>query len=249
MNETKRILIIEDETDMAKIMNDVLMLSGYEVRTGETGRGGLELARSWKPHLIVLDLTLPDIDGIELCRQIRTDSIVPILILSARGGETDKILGLGFGADDYMTKPFSFGELTARIGAHLRRTEMLTPDSRLRTDSKPEDVLSFGTLVIDKKAYQVELQEQEISFSAREFELLHFLALHPGQVFSKSQLLDAVWGYDSYGDEGTVTVYVRRIREKIEIDPSNPTYLKTVWGVGYKFDGRGGELALGRERP
>ncbi|MDO3408886.1 response regulator transcription factor [Saccharibacillus sp. CPCC 101409] len=240
MAEAKRILIIEDEADMANIMRDFLTVSGYEVRVAGRGADGLELLRSWSPKLLVLDLTLPDIDGIELCRRIRAESVVPILILSARGGETDKILGLGFGADDYMTKPFSLGELTARIGAHLRRSEMQAPSSAA-DDGRETGMLSFGELEIDRRAYRVSLGVREVQLSAKEFELLHFLALHAGQVFTKSRLLDAVWGIDSPGDEGTITVYIRRIREKIETDPSRPLYLKTVWGVGYKFDG-------GRER-
>ncbi|NGZ75785.1 response regulator transcription factor [Saccharibacillus alkalitolerans] len=250
MSEIKRILIIEDEADMAKIMKDVLTLGGYDVRSEGTGTGGLETAAAWNPHLILLDLTLPDLDGIEVCRRIREESVAPILILSARGGETDKILGLGFGADDYMTKPFSFGELTARIGAQLRRSEMQSGAARSGPESSREGLLSFGELKIDKKAYRVESGGREISFSAREFELLHFLALHEGQVFSKARLLDSVWGYDAYGDEATVTVYIRRIREKIEADPSQPAYLRTVWGVGYKFDGKGGgNVSAGRTRP
>lgn len=190
----------------------------------------MHLIDTVEPNFIILDIMLPDADGIELCRQIREKLDTPILILSARGSDTDKVLGLGFGADDYMTKPFSLSELVARISAHLRRNERL-----IQSAARQEEVLTFGDLVIDKKGYRVAIADREVSFSAKEFELLFFLASHKNQVFSKSKLLDELWGYGAYGDENTITVYVRRIREKIETDPAHPVYIKTVWGVGYKF--------------
>ncbi|WP_430002790.1 response regulator transcription factor [Metabacillus fastidiosus] len=225
----RRILIIEDEIDIARIVKDYLNINGYETAIAENGQDAWHLIHMLNPEFIILDLTLPDIDGIELCRQIREEVDTPILILSARGSDTDKVLGLGYGADDYMTKPFSFTELVARINAHLRRFESL--EKKKENDS----ILQFGTTVIDKSAYKVTVDSKAVSLSAKEFELLYFLAKHKNQVFTKTQLLDAVWGYTNYGDENTITVYVRRIREKFEIDPSNPKYLKTVWGVGYKF--------------
>ncbi|MED4454707.1 response regulator transcription factor [Metabacillus fastidiosus] len=225
----RRILIIEDEIDIARIVKDYLNVNGYETAIAENGQDAWHFIHTLHPEFIILDLTLPDIDGIELCRQIREEVDTPILILSARGSDTDKVLGLGYGADDYMTKPFSFTELVARINAHLRRFESL--EKKKENDS----ILQFGTTVIDKSAYKVTVDSKAVSLSAKEFELLYFLAKHKNQVFTKTQLLDAVWGYTNYGDENTITVYVRRIREKFEIDPSNPKYLKTVWGVGYKF--------------
>ncbi|MNN03522.1 Transcriptional regulatory protein WalR [compost metagenome] len=230
--QQRTIVIIEDEQDMARIMKDYIKVNGYEVFVANTGQDGMDLIESKEPDFIILDIMLPDADGIELCQRIRETRDTPILILSARGSDTDKVLGLGFGADDYMTKPFSPSELVARINAHLRREER----SRNKTQvNRQEDVLEFGELVLDQKAYQVTLRGQEISLSAKEFQLLFFLASNQNQVFSKSVLLDKIWGYDVYGDENTITVYVRRLREKLEIDPANPRYIKTVWGVGYKF--------------
>lgn len=229
MDQRKRILIIEDERDISRILKDYISVNGYEVIVAENGKEGLDLSHSWGPDFIVLDIMLPDVDGIDLCRQIRETNGVPILILSARGSDTDKVLGLGFGADDYMTKPFSLSELVARIHAHLRRAGSLV------NAVKNEDLIQFGNVTIDKKSYSVKVDGQDVSLSAKEFELLFYLAKHKNQVFSKSQLLDAIWGFAAYGDENTITVYIRRIREKIETDPSNPTYIRTVWGIGYKF--------------
>lgn len=228
MNQRRKVLVIEDEPDIFRVIRDYLTVNGYDVRVGENGREGLRLIEAESPDFIILDLMLPDMDGIELCRRIRETCVTPILILSARGSDTDKVLGLGFGADDYMTKPFSLSELAARINAHLRRGGM-------NGKSKEDDALRYGRLVIDKKAYTVTLAGREVPLSAKEFELLHHLAKHNNQVFTKSQLLDAVWGYDALGDEGTITVYIRRLREKLEADPSKPAYIRTVWGVGYKF--------------
>ena len=163
-----------------------------------------------QPDYIILDIMLPDMDGIEVCREIRRRNNIPILILSARGSDTDKVLGLGFGADDYMTKPFSLSELLARINAHFRRYDSLA------SKREEEHLLRLSNVVIDKKAYKVTVSGDEVSLSAKEFELLYYLASHKNQVFSKSQLLDAVWGYDAYGDENTVTVYIRRLREKLK---------------------------------
>lgn len=229
MNRPRKILIIEDEQDISRIIKDYVTINGYEALIAENGRVALLALDSWQPDFIVLDIMLPDVDGIELCRQIRQKSQTPILILSARGSDTDKVLGLGFGADDYMTKPFSLSELMARINAHLRRMDSFG------APSPHEDRLSFGNIVIDRKAYSVTVGGKEIALSAKEFELLFYLSKHNNQVFSKAQLLDAIWGYAEYGDESTITVYIRRIREKLEADPSNPVYIKTVWGVGYKF--------------
>lgn len=230
MHDARKVLMIEDEQDIARIVRDYLNKNRYETAIAGTAEEGLQMMELLQPDYIILDIMLPDRDGIEVCREIRFRNNIPILILSARGSDTDKVLGLGFGADDYMTKPFSLSELLARINAHFRRYD------RLMAERTEGHVLRFGDLMIDKKAYQVTRNGLEIPLSAKEFELLHVLASHKNQVFSKAQILDAVWGYASYGDENTVTVYIRRLREKIETDPSHPQLLKTVWGVGYKFN-------------
>ncbi len=233
MNRLRKILIIEDEQDISRIIKDYINKNGYEATVANNGKDALHYIEILNPEFIILDIMLPDIDGIELCRQIRENNNVPILILSARGSDTDKVLGLGFGADDYMTKPFSLSELLARIKSNLRRVESMI--SSPPKPSENEDILHIGKITIDKKGYKVTKEDKEISLSAKELELLFFLSKHRNQVFTKSQLLDAVWGYTAYGDESTITVYIRRIREKLEIDPSNPEYIKTVWGIGYKF--------------
>lgn len=231
--ETKRkILIIEDEHDISRILRDYLTKNQYEAAVASNGQDGLQMMDMLHPDYIILDIMLPDLDGIEVCREIRRRNNIPILILSARGSDTDKVLGLGFGADDYMTKPFSLSELLARINAHFRRYDSLA----LASERDRTQMLRLANMEIDKKAYKVTLDGNEVSLSAKEFELLHYLASNKNQVFSKSQLLDAIWGYAAYGDENTVTVYIRRLREKIEADPSHPSVLKTVWGVGYKFN-------------
>ena len=232
MSPNRKILIVEDDQDISRVIKDYLILNSYEVRVASSGIEALQAIAADNPEFIILDIMLPDIDGIELCRQIRENNPVPILILSARGSDTDKVLGLGFGADDYMTKPFSLRELLARIGSNLRRIEMLGSQQMQHSD---DQVLHIGKIHIDKKAYKVTKEGVEISLSAKELELLFFLSKHKNQVFSKSQLLDAVWGFAAYGDESTITVYIRRLREKLEADPSKPEYIRTVWGVGYKF--------------
>ncbi|WP_188891032.1 response regulator transcription factor [Paenibacillus radicis (ex Gao et al. 2016)] len=234
MNERKkRILVIEDEEAIARVIKDYLTVNGYEVLTFGTGREGREAMETYVPDFIILDIMLPDADGMELCRHIREKHATPLLLLSARSSDTDKVLGLGFGADDYMTKPFSLSELVARVQAHLRRLDGIS-----RAQKEQDDSLRRGAITIDKKGYRAAVNDREISLSAKEFELLLHLAEHPDQVFSKSQLIDAVWGYGAYGDENTITVYIRRLREKLEADPSKPFYLRTVWGVGYKFSTR-----------
>lgn len=234
MNRRRRILIVEDDVDISRIIKDYLRKNGYEADIANDGKEAWQCIEALHPDFIILDIMLPDVDGIDLCRQIREKNNVPILILSARGSDTDKVLGLGFGADDYMTKPFSLSELLARVKSNLRRVEsMLHASQPLSADM--EDVLHFGQVTVDRKAYRVSKNGREIALPVKELELLFYLASHKNQVFSKSQLLDAVWGYTAYGDESTITVYIRRLREKLEDDPSNPVYLKTVWGIGYKF--------------
>ncbi|WP_442603632.1 response regulator [Paenibacillus sp. KN14-4R] len=234
MNLRRKILIIEDDQDISRIIKDYIEKNGYEVYIANDGNEAWQSIESLKPDFIILDIMLPDIDGIDLCRQIREKNNVPILILSARGSDTDKVLGLGFGADDYMTKPFSLSELLARVKSNLRRVESMI-NNPVAMLPELEDVLRFGKITIDRKGYKVMKEGREISLSVKELELLFYLSKHKNQVFSKIQLLDAVWGYTSYGDESTITVYIRRLREKLEEDPSYPTYIKTVWGIGYKF--------------
>ncbi|TCT17535.1 DNA-binding response OmpR family regulator [Melghiribacillus thermohalophilus] len=226
------ILIVEDEKEIGELVKDYLERAGYQVVLAFDGKEGLHLFYEKKPTLVVLDIMLPEIDGIEVCRMIRTASSIPIIMMTAKKSETDKIIGLGIGADDYVTKPFSPGELVARIKAQLRRYIHFSAPAENQNQT-----LKFGQLEIDLKGYNVYVHGKPIHLSAKEFQLLHFLATHPGQVFSKEQLFNQIWGFDSYGDLNTVTVYIRKIREKIEPDPSNPTFIKTVWGIGYKFEG------------
>lgn len=230
MNSPKTVLIIEDEQDISRIVNDYLRVQGFSTFITENASDGLQEVRNRQPDFIILDLTLPDADGIEVCRKLRTLTAAPILILSARSSDTDKVLALGFGADDYMTKPFSLSELVARVQAHLRRIA----DPKLQ--ASPQQRLQFGALSIDKNARKVMVGQQEISLSAKEFDLLYFLASNPNQVFTKSQLLDQVWGYSAYVEDNTITVYIRRLREKLERAEINSSHIKTVWGVGYKFN-------------
>ncbi|MDM5247224.1 response regulator transcription factor [Lysinibacillus sp. G4S2] len=230
MLKKARVLIIEDEGDIANILKDYLTVNHFEPHIVTTGYEAVHYMKETFPDFIILDLSLPDCDGIELCRQIRENSNVAILILSARNSDTDKVLGLGFGADDYMTKPFSLSELVARINAHLRKQ-----DRWLQDNAGKIDIIQIDHMEINKNEYTFSRDQKNIPLSAKEFELLFFLLKNRNQVFSKNQLLDAVWGYDSYGDENTITVYIRRLREKVEADPSCPIYIQTVWGVGYKF--------------
>lgn len=226
------VLVVDDEIEIVELVRDYLEREGFGVITAGDGQEAIAAARRQKPDLIVLDIMLPKIDGFEVCRQLRGEMVVPILLLSAKGQEVDKILGLGLGADDYITKPFSPGELVARVKAHLRRSTLLSKTNE-------ESSLSFGELVIDVHGYRVTCCGREVALPSREFELLRFLAQNPNQVFTREQLFEKVWGYDYIGDDSTVTVHIRRIREKLEQDPRNPRYLKTVWGVGYKFEGEG----------
>jgi DNA-binding response OmpR family regulator len=225
---TDRILVVEDEAIVAEVVERFLRRDGYETMVASDGRQALSALGSFIPDLIVLDLMLPEVDGLEVCRQVRSRGVTPIIMLTARGEETDKVLGLGLGADDYVTKPFSPRELAARVQAVLRRAKSVPADDA--------ETLRFGALRLNGRTRVVEREGVDLRLTAREFDLLIFLARHAGQVFSREQLMDAVWDYDFAGDAGTVTVHMRRLREKIEEDPSRPRYLKTVWGVGYKFD-------------
>lgn len=225
------VLIVEDEPTVAEVVAQYLRREGYEVELAADGPTAMTLLERRQPSLAILDVMLPGgIDGFELCRHLRAGSHTAVIMLTARTEEIDKLLGLGLGADDYMTKPFSPRELVARVKAVLRRTS----ESLL---TGQEDGISFGPLHINARMRTVRNGARPVELTAREFDLLHFLASHPGQVFTRDQLLDAVWHYDFPGEHSTVTVHVRRLRAKVEEDPSRPRHLKTVWGVGYKFDG------------
>ena len=224
----ERILVVEDEPMVAEVVERYLRRDGHDVLVVHDGVAALEAFDRFQPDLVVLDLMLPGVDGTEVCRRVRARSQTPVIMLTARGEEVDKLLGLGIGADDYITKPFSPRELAARVNAVLRRAAQQS-----KVDG---DWLRFDDLRINGRARTVEDGRGPISLTAREFDLLFHLAQHPGQVFSREQLMDSVWDYEFAGDASTVTVHMRRLRAKLEVDPSRPRHLKTVWGVGYKFE-------------
>ena len=225
-----RVLIIEDEESIADLEKDYLELSGFEVTVENRGDTGLKAALEEDFDIIILDLMLPGTDGFEVCRRVREQKNVTILMVSAKKDDIDKIRGLGLGADDYMTKPFSPSELVARVKAHLAQYERLVGAGR------PEnDIIEIRGLKIDKTARRVWVDGQEKQFTTKEFDLLTFLAENPNHVFTKEELFRKVWNMDSVGDIATVTVHIKKIREKIEYDTSNPQYIETIWGVGYRF--------------
>lgn len=226
----KSILIIEDEKAIAELERDYLESHGYAVRMEGRGDIGLKLALEGGFDLIILDVMLPKMDGFEICRQIRGVSDVPVLMVTSKKEDIDKIRGLGLGADDYMTKPFSPSELVARVKAHLSRYERLT-----KGQSDRGQQIQIRGLLIDKPSRKVTIHDEEAALTSKEYELLLLLASHPNRVFEKEELFERVWGLDSNGDSATVTVHIRRLREKIEHDPSNPQYIETIWGVGYRF--------------
>ena len=225
-----RILIIEDDVAIADLEKDYLELSGFEVEIENAGDSGLSRALKEPFDLVVLDLMLPGIDGFEVCRRIREEKNVPILMVSAKKDDIDKIRGLGLGADDYMTKPFSPSELVARVKAHMARYERLTS-----THQKTNDIVEIRGLKIDKTARRVWIDGTEKTFTTKEFDLLTFLAENPNHVFTKEELFREIWDMESIGDIATVTVHIKKIREKIETDTANPQYIETIWGVGYRF--------------
>lgn len=226
----KQVLIIEDEPSIAELQRDYLEINGFRADIEPSGVNGLEKALNWPYDLIVLDLMLPGIDGFEICRRIREKKDIPILIVSALKEDIDKIRGLGLGADDYMTKPFSPGELTARVRAHLVRYDRL-----LRLNVPKREEIQIRSLRIDKGARRVFVNQKEVALTTKEFELLVYLATNPNHVFSKNDLFERIWGMDSMGDIATVTVHIGKIREKIELDTSDPQYIETIWGAGYRF--------------
>ena len=229
MKMKNKILVVDDEETIREVVSRYLDREGFTVMEAADGFKALELIRQDPPDLIVLDLMLPGMDGLSLIEHIRQDQHIPIIMLTAKGEANDRIRGLDMGADDYMAKPFSPQEVVSRVRAVLRRT---SGESATTERSN----LQFQNLKIDPTSYTVTLDGQNISLTAKEFDLLYFFASHPRQVFSRAQLLDKVWGDELYTDPTTVTVHIRRLREKIEKDPSKPQFLITVWGVGYKFE-------------
>ena len=233
----KQVLVIEDNPDIAKLVSLHLQDIGASVQTVYNGSEGYQLANDKHFDLVVLDLMLPGIDGIEICKRLRAKSdYTPILMLTAKSTELDRILGLEIGADDYLTKPFSVRELMARVKAIFRRVDSLTSD--IASEVQNTNAIQVGDLCIDLNKHQVTLENRAVELTAKEFDLLVHFAKRPGQVFTRNQLLDSVWGYGHDGYEHTVNSHINRLRAKIEKDPGNPQYILTVWGVGYKFSER-----------
>lgn len=225
-----KILIVEDEEAIADLEKDYLELSGFEVEVANEGTLGLEKALGGDYDLFILDLMLPGADGFEICRKIRNEKNTPIIMVSAKKDDIDKIRGLGLGADDYMTKPFSPSELVARVKAHLARYDRL-----IGSAAEKNKIIEIRGLKIDTTARRVWVNGEEKTFTTKEFDLLTFLATHPNHVYTKDDLFREIWDMESVGDIATVTVHIKKIREKIELDTSNPQYIETIWGVGYRF--------------
>lgn len=225
----EKILIIEDDKDIGNLLKDYLANESFTVKLCDNGGNAVECFKTFSPDIIILDIMLPEVDGIEICRMIRSSSVIPIIMLSAKNGDIDKILSLGVGADDYITKPFSPTELIARVKAQLRRYKTFSS-----IPSSSAGVKKFNNLAVDSKGYKVTCGDSEIHFTSREFEIIDFLSDYPGQVFSKEQVYDNVWGLSGFGDLNTVAVYIKRIREKFS--EYNISCIKTVWSVGYKWE-------------
>lgn len=237
MSKQQTIMVVDDEATIREVVRKYLELDGYKVLEASTGTQALNLLHEQRPSLIVLDIMLPGIDGFAITRSLRQseefaplsiEGDIPIVMLTARTDEADRIAGFELGADDYVVKPFSPRELVARVKAVLRRSNANTTNS--------EVPIEFSNLTLDPRSRSVAVNENDVTLTAKEFDLLWFFARHPRQVFTRTQLLDHVWGYEFYGDESTVTVHVRRLREKIEPNPAQPSYIQTVWGVGYKLE-------------
>lgn len=234
----EKILVVEDELTLQETLAYNLKRQGYEVETASDGPSALEIARSTQPNLILLDIMLPGLDGFEVCRLLRQEMSTPVLMLTARDDEIDRVVGLEVGADDYLTKPFSMRELIARVKALLRRVRLIRQELEGNgTFSGPSDILSYENLALDMKRREVRLNEAPLALKPKEYDLLLFLAQHKGQVLSRELILERVWGWEYIGDSRTVDVHVRWLREKIEDDPSNPHRIITVRGAGYRFEG------------
>jgi len=242
MTDKTKILIVEDEPTLLETLEYNFQRQGYEVSTADNGRLALEIARREQPEVIVLDVMLPGLDGIEVCRILRQEMSVPILMLTARADEVDKVVGLEVGADDYLTKPFSMRELIARVKALLRRVRLIREEVTAQADQADEfsragQVLAFDDLTIDLRRREIIRGEELLPMKPKEFELLVFLARNRGMVLSRDLILERVWGWDYVGDSRTVDVHVRWLREKIELDPAHPVRIVTVRGIGYRFEG------------
>lgn len=227
----KKILIIEDENPIAELERDYLEIEGFNVTISNDGKEGLDLALNEDFDLVILDLMLPSMDGYNVCRELRDKKDISIIMVSAKKEDIDKIRGIGLGADDYMTKPFSPQELVARVKGHIKRYDRLTSKS-----SSSKECISLSGIQIEPQSRRVYIDEKEVVLTNKEFDTLLLLAQNPNVVFSKTQLFEKIWGMDSLGDTTTVLVHIRRIREKIEKEPSNPKYIETVWGAGYRFN-------------
>ncbi|UNC90633.1 response regulator transcription factor [Candidatus Contubernalis alkaliaceticus] len=224
---SKKVLLVDDEKTLVKALTFNLEKEGYQVIPAFDGEEALQLVETENPDLIILDLMLPGVDGFEVCRRVRKSLDIPIIMLTAKGDDIDKILGLELGADDYITKPFNPRELLARVKAIFRRTES--------QGTSLKNLIKIQDLQIDLYQHKVRVKENEVDLTSKEFALLNILASNPGRVFPREQLLEQIWGYNYYGDARTVDVHIRHLREKLESDPSNPRYILTVWGTGYKF--------------
>lgn len=227
----EKILIVEDEIDLAKMVGKYLKNEGFDINIANDGEEALDKFRSFKPQLVLLDIMLPKIDGMELCRIIRSKSDVPVIMLSAKNGDIDKVLSLGLGADDYITKPFSAVELIARVKAHIRRYVKF-PNTNCSAEN---NIIKINALKINIAAYTAEVNDKKLNLTSKEFKILSFLCEHPNQVFSKDQIYESVWGFSEYGEINSVVVYVNKLREKL--GELGADYIKTVWGVGYKLEG------------
>jgi len=229
--QQRRVLIVDDEATVREVVGQYLELEHFSVMQASNGLEALRLAEETPPDLVILDLTLPGIDGLQVCRRLRAASAIPILMLTARSDDADKLEGFGIGADDYLTKPFNPRELVARVRAIMRRLDAMSMPAMVFDGD-----LHFGELTIRAQIRQVERNGLPLELTTKEFDLLRFLAAHPKQVFTREQLLLHVWNYDNYGEDSTVTVHMRRLREKVEPDPARPQHLRTVYGIGYKFE-------------
>jgi len=228
----KKILIVEDDQSIGELEKDYLEINGYSVKICKDGVSGLNCIKEEEFDLLILDIMLPGIDGFEILKRIRDTKDIPILLVSAKKEEIDKIRGLGLGADDYITKPFSPGELVARVNAHISKYERLKSKY---SDKSQNETITVRGLEIQKDSRRVFVNGKEVNMAQKEYELLLFLVQNPNRVFGREELFERIWGLDSLGDTATVTVHIARIREKIETDPSNPQYVETVWGAGYRF--------------